>query len=139
MDHKEIAVALRPWIRVPDHYSVVHFAVEIGISKDLLFKMATENEELRATLDYALSVQEWKVSDGALQGTLDRTVALKLLETYSGWNNKSEINFKGSPISISGINIPTEVTDEIAERITENISALQRYGAIKATDSPTGN
>jgi hypothetical protein len=95
MEHKEIAVALRSWIHEAEHYSIVHFAVEIGISKDLLFKMATEDEELRAALDYALSVQEWKVAESAMRGELDRNVALKLLATYAGWDDKTEINFKG--------------------------------------------
>lgn len=88
--HEELAVKLREWIGVAEHYNVIHFAVEVGISKDELFRLAGENHELQEALDYAFTVMEWKVSEGALSGTLDRMSALKMLETYSGW--KGEVN-----------------------------------------------
>ena len=109
MTHSEIAVALRAWIHEPAHYSVVHFAVEIGIDKGKLFKMATEDEELQSALDYAMSVQEFKIVEGALSGALEKTVALKLLATYAGWEDKSEINLKGAGLAADVFGIITEL------------------------------
>jgi len=88
--HEELAKALIDWIQNPEHYNVVHFAVEAGISKDELIRLAGESAELQRALDYAFTVMEWKVSKGALDGQLDRVAALKMLETYSGW--KSDVN-----------------------------------------------
>ncbi len=88
--HSDIADKLKEWISNPEHYSVIHFAVEAGISKDELFRLAGESRELQDALDFAFTVMEWKVSEGALSGSLDRMSALKMLETYSGW--KGEVN-----------------------------------------------
>lgn len=83
--HKALAKTLRDWMLVDDHYSIVHFSVEAGISKQKLFALADEEIELREALDYALSVQEWKIVDGVMNKIFDKSI-LKLLETYNGWN-----------------------------------------------------
>ena len=88
--HEELAQALTEWIKDAEHYNVVHFCVEVGISKDELIRLAGEDAGLQKALDYAWTVMEWKVSKGALDGQLDRVAALKMLETYSGW--KSDVN-----------------------------------------------
>jgi len=90
MDYKDLARMLREWISEPSHYSVVHFAIEVGMSKEQLFRMAGEDTELSSALDYAFSVQEYKVCEGVLSGELDKTGGLRLLETYAGW--KGEVN-----------------------------------------------
>jgi hypothetical protein len=77
-------------MKEPEHYNVVHFCVEAGVSKDELIRLAGESSELQRALDYAWTVMEWKVSTGALNGDLDRVASLKMLETYSGW--KSDVN-----------------------------------------------
>lgn len=79
------------WFNVPENFSVVHFAIENGISKEELFRLAGDHIELQEALDYGMSVQEYKVMQGTLTGALDKTVGLKMLETYSGW--KGDINF----------------------------------------------
>jgi hypothetical protein len=89
--HKELADKLREWIGVDTHYNVIHFAVEAGISKEELFRLAGEDSELQSALDFAFTVMEWKVSEGALSGSLDRMSALKMLETYSGWKGEVSI------------------------------------------------
>ncbi len=53
--------------------------------------MASEDVELQRTLDYAVSVMEYKITDGALKGTLDRTVSLKFLEEYAGWAEEKQV------------------------------------------------
>lgn len=88
--HEEVAIALKDWIKVPEHYNVIHFCCELGISKDELIRLAGEDSGLQKALDYAFTVMEWKVATGALSGELDRVAALKMLETYSGW--KSDVN-----------------------------------------------
>ena len=88
--HKDLAEQLRDWIKVPEHINVIHFAASAGVSKEELFRLAGEDSVLQTALDYAFTVMEWKVSQGALDGDLDRAVALKMLETYSGW--KGEVN-----------------------------------------------
>lgn len=88
--HEELAKTLLDWIKEPEHFNVIHFAVEAGLSKDELIRLAGEDATLQKALDYAWTVMEWKVSQGALDGALDRVAALKMLETYAGW--KSDIN-----------------------------------------------
>jgi hypothetical protein len=88
--HEELAKTLGEWMTVPEHYNVVHFCVEVGLSKEELFRLAGESSVLQKALDCAFTVMEWKVSEGALSGALDRVAALKMLETYSGW--KGEVN-----------------------------------------------
>ena len=87
---EELSRLLREWIAEKDNYSVIHFAAEHNISKDKLFRLAGENEKLKETLDYAFTVMEFKITEGALSGKLEKTVVLKMLETYSGW--KSDVN-----------------------------------------------
>jgi hypothetical protein len=89
--HTELADKLRAWISVDTHYNVIHFAVEAGLSKEELFRLAGEDSTLQSALDFAFTVMEWKVSEGALSGTLDRMSALKMLETYSGWKGEVSI------------------------------------------------
>lgn len=89
-EHKKLAEQLIEWMADPEHYSVVHFAVEHGLSKEELFRLAGEDTDLSSALDYAFSVQEYKVAEGAISGKLDRLSALKMLETYNGW--KGEVN-----------------------------------------------
>lgn len=81
---------MQEWFSLPENYSVVHFAIEHNLSKEELFRLCGEDSELQRMLDYVLSVQEYKVSEGAMTGALDRNVALKMLETYAGW--KGEVN-----------------------------------------------
>ena len=88
--HEELAKKLVEWIKEPEHFNVIHFAVEVGLSKDELLRLAGEHSELQRAVDYAFTVMEWKVAEGALNGDLDRVAALKMLETYSGW--KSDVN-----------------------------------------------
>ena len=88
--HQQLADKLRDWISAEEHYNVIHFCVEAGLSKDELFRLAGEDADLQKALDYAFTVMEWKVAEGALSGELDRMSALKMLETYSGW--KGEVN-----------------------------------------------
>jgi hypothetical protein len=89
-EHKELAKMLIEWLDDPAHYSVVHFAIEHGLSKEALLRMADEDEELGKALEYGWSVQEYKVAEGALTNALNRSVALKMLETYAGW--KADVN-----------------------------------------------
>lgn len=89
-DYEDIANKMRAWILEPEHFNVIHFAVEAGLSKDELFRLAGENAVLQEALDFAFTVMEWKVSQGALDGEFDRQTALKMLETYAGW--KGEVN-----------------------------------------------
>lgn len=88
--HEQLGKKLREWIAVPEHYNVMHFCVEAGIAKDELIRLAGESAELQRDVDFAFTVMEWKVSEGALTGKIDRVAALKMLETYSGW--KGEVN-----------------------------------------------
>lgn len=89
--YTDLANTLRAWISESDHYNVIHFAVEAGMSKEELFRLAGESEELQKALDFAFTVMEWKVSEGAISGKLDRMSALKMLETYSGWKGEVSI------------------------------------------------
>ena len=89
-EYKRLAKEMIDWFSLPEHYSIVHFAIEQGMSKEELFRIAGDNGELQKALDYALSVQEYKVSEGAITGALDKNVSLRMLETFNGW--KGEVN-----------------------------------------------
>ena len=89
-EYKILAKEMIDWFSVPEHYSIVHFAIEQGMSKEELFRISGDNSELQKALDYALSVQEYKVAEGAITGALDKNVALRMLETFNGW--KGEVN-----------------------------------------------
>jgi len=90
IDHKKLAREMVDWFKEEGNYSVVKFAVDRGLSKDKLFRLAGEDGDLQEALDYALSMQEYRVCDGAITGVLERNVALKMLETYAGW--KGDVN-----------------------------------------------
>lgn len=89
-DYKKLANDLIEWFSVGENYSIVHFAIEHGLSKEELFRVAGENSELQDAVDYGLSVQEYKVMEGGMRGILEKSVVLKMLETYNGW--KGDIN-----------------------------------------------
>lgn len=112
MTHEELTKELKDWIEDPEHYSVVHFAVEMEISKEKLMQMATEDIALGEMLEYAFSVQEYKITEGALSGKLDRQTALKLLETYNGWRGEMNIIQKNEYVA------QRDRAVEIANKIT---------------------
>lgn len=118
MDNKEIARSLREWMLEDGHYSVVHFAIEAGMSKEELFARGGEDEDLRKAIEYAMSVQEGKVADMAMKGEIDRNVAMKMLDTYSGW--------KGGLVNID--NRRVDMSSEVAERL---IDAIDRVGRVR--------
>ncbi len=90
IDYKWLASELVAWFNIPENYSIVHFAIEQNMSKEKLFRLAGESSELQDAVDYGMSVQEYKLSHGALTGTLATPIAMKMLETYNGW--KSDVN-----------------------------------------------
>ena len=110
---------------MPEHYSVVHFAIEHNMSKEELFRVCSEDRECQKMLDYAMSVQEYKVVEGAINGALDRNVVLKMLETYSGW--KGDVN-------ILQKNEYRQYMNE-AQRKAEEILGGGRLSTIGGTDS----
>ena len=91
-DTVKLAEDLINWFDDPSHYSVIHFASEAQISKKHLFKLGNDCKILGEALDYAFTVQEYKITEGALSGQLDKTTALRMLETYNGWKNKIDID-----------------------------------------------
>ena len=98
MERGEIAgigEAMVKWFDEPENYSVVQFAADHRMSKEELFEMAGEDEDFRKALEYAFTVQEFKLADGAMGGAIDRTVALKMLETYNGWKNALDLSVGG--------------------------------------------
>lgn len=119
MDKHEFSVDMRKWLEDEEHYSVVHYAISRGMSKEELFGMAKEDEEFARTLWYALSVQEYKVTEGILNGIIDRTVGLKMLETYNGW--KGEVNVYQK--------VEGSLTPEMAERLASAVEKLEEFKA----------
>ena len=112
--HEKLADEMVEWFSDPTHYSVVHFAVEKGMSKQDLFRLADEDEYFKQKLEYAFSVQEYKVVEGAISGALDRTSALKMLETYNGW--KGDVNIYQK--------VEQSMSPELAERLAEAIERI---------------
>ncbi len=85
-----LANTLKSWIEEPQHYNIVHFATECSMSKEELFRLGGESAELQSAIDYAFSMQEWKVVQGMQSGDIHHTIGLRMLETYNGW--KGEVN-----------------------------------------------
>ena len=56
MDYKKMSEDMRKWFEEAEHYSVVHYAIERGMSKEELFSMAKEDEGFAKALWYGLSV-----------------------------------------------------------------------------------
>lgn len=125
--YEEMAVDIREWFNEGEHYSVVHYAVERGISKEGLLKMGADSEVFKEALEYAFSVQEYKVVEGAISKALDRAVAMKLLETYNGW--KGDINVYQS--------VSQSMTPELAERLSEAIERMDGIGLELEEGRPT--
>ncbi len=119
-EYDELARRMRLWIEQPENYSVVHFAVEQGLSKDELLEKVDKSDNLKRAYEYTLSVQEYKIVDGALRGALDRAVALKMLEMFNGWKNTESGNniaifqiFSKENVSIDKIKRPDEVINRL--------------------------
>ena len=116
-DYELMARDIVDWFKESEHYSVVHYAVERGMSKQELLQMGEDSEVFKKALDYAFSVQEYKVVEGAISGKLDRASALKMLETYNGW--KSDVSIYQ--------NVSQSMSPELAERLA---AAIERMDAI---------
>lgn len=117
--YDEIAKDMRKWFEEAEHYSVVHYAIERGMSKEELFSIAKEDEGFAKALWYGLSVQEYKIVEGMLSGVIDRTVGLKMLETYNGW--KGEVNIVQK--------VEGSLSAEMADRLASAMEKLEKFKA----------
>jgi len=134
LDYEDLADKLRAWISEPEHYNVIHFCVEAGLSKDQLLRYGGESECLQEALDFAWTVMEWKVSEGALSSAMDRSVALKMLETYSGW--KGDVNILQKNEYRSYMNEAQRKAGEILNQIAtegEGIESIEGIEGIEST------
>jgi len=127
MSFEEKAKDMIEWFAEAEHYSVVHYAVERGMSKQELFVMASDSPIFQKALDYAFSVQEFKVLEGAISGSLDRAAALKMLETYNGWKSDVSIYQK----------VEQTVSPEMADRLATAIEKLDVIGKSLDDNKPT--
>ncbi len=116
--YDEMALDMRKWFEDAEHYSVVHYAIERGMSKEELFSMA-KDEGFAKALWYGLSVQEYKIVEGMLSGVIDRVVGLKMLETYNGW--KGEVNIVQK--------VEGSLSAEMAERLASAMEKLEKFKA----------
>jgi hypothetical protein len=114
-EYKKFADKMVDWFSVPEHYSVVHFAIEHGISKQRLIRMGDEDEYFKEKLEYAFSVMEYKVTEGALSGALDKSVSTKLLETYHGFKSDISVYQK----------VEQTMSPELAEKLVEAIDKIE--------------
>lgn len=128
VDYADMAKDIVEWFADPEHYSIVHYAVERGISKQELMKMGDDSPVFKKALDYAFSVQEYKVVEGVISGKLERTSALKMLETYNGW--KSDVSIYQ--------NISQSMSPELATRLSEAIERMEALGAELEDDVDLG-
>ena len=119
-EYKRLADEMVEWFSTPEHYSVVHFAIEHGISKQKLIRMGDEDEYFKEKLEYAFSVMEYKVTEGALSGALDKSVSTKLLETYHGFKSDVSIYQK----------VEQTMSPELAEKLVDAIDKIDGMDAI---------
>lgn len=117
--YDEIAKDMRKWFEEAEHYSVVHYAIERGMSKEELFSMAKEDDGFAKAMWYGLSVQEYKIVEGMLRGEIDRGVGLKMLETYNGW--KGEVNIVQK--------VEGSLSAEMADRLASAMEKLEKFKA----------
>lgn len=83
---------LKIWLEDPKHFFVGQFAIEHGLSRDELDEVANNSPRFSRALKYAYAVQEYRVAMGALDGSIDRTVALKMLDTFHDWKSDTGSN-----------------------------------------------
>ena len=115
---KELGDVLVEWFDDPEHYSVVHFAIEHGMSEKALMRI--EDEYFKEKLEYAFSVMEYKVTEGALSGKIEKTTAMKLLEKYCGFKSDISVYQK----------IEQSMSPELAQRLTEAIEKMDVVGGV---------
>ena len=125
--HAEWAKMLRDWYDEAENYSIVLFAANNEISKKDLLRMVDEDEEFARAYDYALTVMEFKVTDGMLHGEIDRGVGTRLLETYCGW--------KGSEV---GKEVAVPLSPEVAERLIDAVDRLSDVRSVALSSDVMG-
>ncbi len=88
------ADSLITWIKVPENFNVLQWAGENSISKKEMFEMAGQDLVFGKAMDLAMTIQEYKISMGALSGALNNSTAIKLLETYHDWKLDTGVGTK---------------------------------------------
>jgi hypothetical protein len=115
---RQLGDALVEWFSEPEHYSIVHFAIEHGMSEKALMRI--EDEYFKEKLEYAFSVMEYKVTEGALSGSVEKSTAMKLLEKYCGFKSDISVYQK----------IEQSMSPELAQRLTEAIEKMDGIGVV---------
>lgn len=110
---------IREWFSEAENYSIVHYAIERGVSKEWLEEEAKRDEGFKEALEYALSVQEYKLVEGALGGALDRAVVMEMLRTYNGWGKKDS----GGVVNVALFS--DEVFGKMLERYKESRGVIE--------------
>ena len=94
MDELEIitmAADLREWISESENFLVMEFIASRDMSKDEFMEMVDEHDVLRKAYGFAMTQQEQKLMNGGLGGMVDKTMALRILEQYSGWKSDGAV------------------------------------------------
>jgi hypothetical protein len=92
VDIKEFGAGLLKWFNSAEcTYWLYDYAIQYGVSKQELERMALEDEEFSKILDLAYTIQECSMAKKALNGLVDKTVAIKALETYHGWKQDAKV------------------------------------------------
>lgn len=83
--------ALVDWMYIPANYMVKEYCIMAGVTLDDMRDIAEQDDETKRLFELALAIQEVKVAKGALDGDIDRTVALKMLETFHEWKGDASV------------------------------------------------
>lgn len=75
-------------------YSLVQFAVENGMSKGALKKIADVNMEFSAALEFARSCEEVQLANMSLDKKYPATATKGLLANYAGHRDNQEVDMK---------------------------------------------
>jgi len=129
MDYKEKAKELIDWFDGEENYSIVQYAANHGVGKKELFRWAGEDEGYAKALDYALTVMEFKATDAMLFGKMDKSVGMKLLETYCDWK---------ADVTNVYQNVGGSLSSEAVDRLTEAIEGMRVDGRVVEDELPDG-
>ena len=97
------------WLCLPANYLIVQYLAENSLTRRRVEKLCEGNQEAIDLLDDAYTIQEYKISVGALEGKLEKSIALRMLETFHNW--------KQTPAVVVQNNVVTVKHEDIEERI----------------------
>ena len=99
-DADVLAKELLEYIENTEDPMIEEFCIKRVMTRDTLYRLAKENEELSDTIKYCHLVQEVRTVRGAQNGIINPTFAIfKLKQKCYGWTDKQEVESTNTNIN----------------------------------------